>query len=191
MAARTSCRANSARGCRLTRCRSVRLSDRLEARRRRRVPRVEHRRHRQLAFARLRDVGNQLRAGIARADLRLRPQRRRDGGCCHDDDRGVRRDRPEAGRKQFLSLCSRHDHRSGTEVLRRGRHDGPVRRVYADRRRGEWRRLQGCLEERRRQRVPRVGHRRRRQLAVANRRDVGNHLCDAIARDDLRPGPQR
>ena len=52
-----------------------RLSDRLEARRRRRVHRVEHRRQRQLAFARLRDGRNQLRAGIARADLRLRPQR--------------------------------------------------------------------------------------------------------------------
>ena len=149
-----------------------RLSGRLEARRRRRVHRVDHRRRRQLALAECAGVWLERRDPIARTRLQPEPQRgwRHHDPLCH---RVPRIDHPGHHCERLYGVSDRQLAGPPAQDVRRALHGGAERRMDADRRRGGWQRLPGRLEERRRRSVPRVGHRRRRQLAVANRRDGG------------------
>ena len=113
------------------------------------------------------------------------PERRRG-----DPDRGLRSDQAGSKRQQ---LCPRSDGFAGRpagEIRRCERHRRPVRRVDADRRRADGERLSGRLEERRRRSVSRVEHRQQRQLAFANRRDVGIQPDARSVRKHLPAGPQ-
>ena len=81
---------------------------------------------------------------------------------------------------------------AAAEICRRRRHARPVLTLVADRRGAQRkRRLFRCLEVVGRRSIHGVDHRRRRQLRLADAYGHVGQLVRAIARTELRAGPQR